>query len=115
VRRAIISLLALAVVLAIGTAGFHYVAGTNAVNSFYFESMLATGQGPPFPLTSNAAKLFAAGMAFLSVGTVVTTLIFNLGPIVARLWREGVELAERELRKLEEEVEDEWIGGGRRG
>jgi len=105
-RRALLSIAALIVVLAIGTLGFHLVAGTNAVDSFYFESMLATGQGPPFPLSSASAKLFAAAMAFLSVGTVVSTLILNLGPILGRLWREGFEFAEREVRQLESEVEE---------
>ena len=89
----------------IGTAGFELVANLSAVDSFYFESMLATGQGPPFPLTSASAKLFATGMAFLSVGTVATTLLLNLGPIMGRLWREGIEIAERELRKVEHEIE----------
>jgi hypothetical protein len=109
-RRAVISLVALGIVLAIGTVGFHLVAQTNAVNSFYFESMLATGQGPPFPLTTDSAKLFASGMAFLSVGTVVSALIINLGPLLGRLWREGIELAEKEIRKVEGEVADELRG-----
>jgi len=100
----------LGIVLAIGTVGFHLVAQTNAVNSFYFESMLATGQGPPFPLTTDSAKLFASGMAFLSVGTVVSALIINLGPLLGRLWREGIELAEKEIRKVEGEVADELRG-----
>jgi hypothetical protein len=112
-RRAVLSVGALVVVLAIGTIGFHLIAGTNLVDSFYFESMLATGQGPPFPLTTDTAKLFASGMAFLSVGTVVSTLILNLGPILGRWWREGFELAEREVRKVEAEVEEELRGAGR--
>lgn len=113
-RRAIISLGALAVVLAIGTIGFHTVSGTGAVESFYFESMLATGQGPPSFFSSVSAELFASVMAFLSVGTVVTTLILNLGPLLARYWREGIELAEREARKLEEELEEEFQGASRK-
>ena len=101
-------------VLAIGTVGFHWVAGTGPVESFYFESMLATGQGPPLFLTSESAQLFASGMAFLSVGTVVTTLVLNIGPMLARYWREGVELAEREIRKLEGDLEAEFRGPDRR-
>jgi len=109
-RRAIISLLALALVLALGTIGFQFITGAGLVTSFFFESMLATGQGPPanLVLTTAESQLFASGMAFLSVGTVVTTLFLNLGPLVARLWREGVELAEREVRKLEGELESEF-------
>ena len=106
-RRAILSLIAVGIVLVIGTAGFFALTGSGWVNSLYFESMLATGQGPPFALTSNSAKLFAVFMAFLSVGTVVTTLILNVGPILGRLWREGLELAERDLRWVEHRIEGE--------
>jgi hypothetical protein len=110
VRRAALSLSAVVIVLILGTVGFYFLAGAGWVDSLYFECMLATGQGPPFALTNNASKLFASGMAFLSVGTVVTTVVLNLGPIVGQLWREGVEHAERELRKVEEEVVDEFKG-----
>ena len=106
-RTAILSVIALVVVVAFGTLGFYLVAGTDAVDSFYFECMLATGQGPPFPLTTDAAKLYASAMAFLSVGTVVTTLFLNLGPIVVRWSREGLEYVEREARKVESEVREE--------
>jgi hypothetical protein len=101
---------AVLVVLIIGSVGFHFLAGLDPVDSLYFECMLATGQGPPLVLTSDSAKLFASAMAFLSVGTVLTTLVLNLGPVVGQLWREGVEHAERELRKVEEEVVDEFKG-----
>lgn len=114
-RRALLSLSALAIVLVVGTVGFHVVAGTGAVESFYFESMLATGQGPPLFLGGATEELFASAMAFLSVGTVVTTLVLNVGPLLARYWREGVELAEKEIRKLEGEVEEELWGGKRAG
>jgi hypothetical protein len=107
VRRALYSLIAVGIVLAIGTVGFEGIARTGWVNALYFESMLATGQGPPFPLTTNSAKLFAVAMAFLSVGTVVTTLILNVGPVLGRIWREGLEAAEHELRWVEHKLEDE--------
>jgi hypothetical protein len=110
VRRAEYSLVAVLVVLIIGAVGFHFLAGLDPVDSLYFECMLATGQGPPLVLTSDSAKLFASAMAFLSVGTVLTTLVLNLGPVAGQLWREGVEHAERELRKVEEEVADEFKG-----
>jgi hypothetical protein len=105
-----LSVSAVVIVLILGTVGFYFLAGLDWVDSLYFECMLATGQGPPFLLTNNAAKLFASGMAFLSVGTVVTTVVLNLGPIVGQLWREGVERAERDLRKVEEELVGEFKG-----
>jgi hypothetical protein len=113
VRRAIYSLIAVVIVLTIGAVGFHFIAGLGPVDSLYFECMLATGQGPPLVLTSDAAKLFASLMAFLSIGTVLTTLVLNLGPVMGQLWREGIESAEHELRKVEREVVDEFKDRGR--
>ena len=105
VRRAVYSLSLVAAVLVLGTLGFEAIAGLGLVDAVYFESMLATGQGPPLALTSDAAKLFASLMAFVSVGSVLTSVVFTLGPIVARLWHEAVERAEREIREVERELE----------
>ena len=77
----------------------------NYVNAVYFESMLATGQGPPLTLTTDAGKIFASIMAFISVGSVITTLVFTLGPILTMMWREGIDRAELEVRKIEGEIE----------
>lgn len=43
-------------------------------------------------------------MGFVSVGSVVTTLVFTLGPIVSNLWREGLERVEAEPRVLEKDL-----------
>lgn len=102
-RHAVYSLIAVALVLVLGTLGFHAIAGLDFVDAFYFEAMLATGQGPPFPLTTTSAKLFASLMAFLSVGTVLTSVVFTLGPVAVVLWRETLERVEREARHLEDE------------
>ncbi len=92
-------------VLIVGTLGFHAIAGLGLVDAIYFESMLATGQGPPLPLSSDSAKLFASLMAFVSVGSVLTSVVFTLGPIGARLWHEAVRRAEQEIREVEQELE----------
>ncbi|HTT44909.1 MAG TPA: hypothetical protein VMH38_02680 [Thermoplasmata archaeon] len=105
VRRLIWALVGIGVILVIGTVGFELVAGLSLVNAFYFESMLATGQGPPITLTSNGAKIFAAVMAFISVGSVVSTLLFAVGPVVRRFWREEVEHLEADARRLEKDIE----------
>jgi hypothetical protein len=103
-RRAAYALVFLALVLIVGTVGFHLVAGLAWVDSFYFESMLATGQGPPLALTSDASKLYASAMAFVSVGSVLTTVVFTLGPIAARAWREAAQQLELDARQLEDEI-----------
>ena len=106
VRRLLYALLGIALVLAIGTVGFYEIAGLSPVNSFYFESMLATGQGPPLTLTTDSSKIFASVMAFVSVGSVVSTLLYAVGPIVRRFWREEVERFEEDARALEREVKE---------
>jgi hypothetical protein len=106
IRRAVYSLILVVVILLIGTAGFHAIEGAGLIDAFYFESMLATGQGPPFPLQTDTGKIFASIMAFVSVGSVVTSFVFTLGPIAGRLWREGLERIEAGARELETDVVD---------
>jgi len=105
IRRLVYALIGIGLVLIIGTVGFHLIAGLSPVDSFYFESMLATGQGPPVQLTTDNSKLFASVMAFVSVGSVVSTLLFAVGPIVRRFWREEAERIEEGVRTLEKDIE----------
>ncbi len=104
VRRALYSFLAVAVVLAVGTIGFHLLEGVSYVDGFYFESMMAAGQGPPFTLYTDSGKIFASIMGFASVLTVIASLVLNVLPTLGRLWREGLELVEREAKTLEEDL-----------
>jgi len=104
-RRLFWAIVGIGVILVAGTIGFHLVAGLSPIDSFYFESMLATGQGPPFTLTTDGSKIFASVMAFVSVGSVVSTLLFAVGPVLRRLWRDEVERIEEGARHLEQEVE----------
>jgi hypothetical protein len=113
VRRLVASLSIIGLVLAVGTFGIHFLEGASYLNAFYFECMLATGQGPPFPLTTGGGKLFASAMAFVSVGSVISGVVFIFGPLLGRLWREGTEWAEEEARKLERRVEGHRGGGER--
>ena len=106
VRRVVYSLLTVFAAMVVGTVGFHYIEGMSYVNTIYFESMLATGQGPPLQLNTDTGKIFASIMAFVSVGSVLTTVVFTLGPIMTQIWREGLERAEQDARKLESEVKE---------
>jgi hypothetical protein len=87
--------------MVVGTVGFHQIEGMDWVNAVYFESMLATGQGPPIQLVTDSGKIFASVMAFVSVGSVITALIVTLIPLISQLWREGWERAERDVKALE--------------
>lgn len=103
-RRVFYSISAIAVVMVVGVLGFHQLEGMDWVNAIYFESMLATGQGPPLTLNTDAGKLFASAMGFISFGTVLTGLLVTLVPILSQLWREGLERAERDVKALERDL-----------
>jgi len=88
----------------VGIIGFQKIEGMNLVNAIYFESMIATGQGPPFTLNTDAGKIFASIMAFVSVSSVITTLFFTLAPVFAQIWREVALRGEAEARRIEVEA-----------
>ena len=103
-RRVAYALTGVAAVLIIGVVGFEKIEGMRLVNAIYFESMLATGQGPPLTLNTDAGKLFASVMAFASVASVITTLFFTVAPIGAQIWREVLEKGEEEVKKIEKDL-----------
>lgn len=102
--RVFYALSGIVAVMVVGTVGFHQIERMDWVNAVYFESMLATGQGPPIQLTTDAGKVFASVMAFVSVGSVITALVVTLGPIISQVWREGWERVEKDAKELEREI-----------
>jgi uncharacterized oligopeptide transporter (OPT) family protein len=100
-ERAVYSFLLIAAVVLLGTVSMHLIEGWSYLDSFYFTSMIATGQGPPANLDPQSAsgKVFSAVLAFVSVGTVVSALLFLFGPFFGRVLRlsvERIEEAEKE-------------------
>ena len=65
--------------------------------SFFFISMLATGEGPATNPSTQLGQIFASVMAFVSVGTVVVALIYLFGPFFGRF----LKFSEVELKKEE--------------
>jgi hypothetical protein len=107
VRRAMLAIAAVGLAEIVGTVGIHLLEGVGWINAFYFESMLATGQGPPFALDTNAGKIFASIMGFVSVGSTLSAVVFSLGPILSPVWRDLVGEVERGARRLEKDVAQE--------
>ena len=101
-KRATASFLLVFVVLIVGTIGFRTIEHLSLVDSFYVTSMIATAQGPSQAPHTSAGKIFAATMAFISVGTVVASLGFLFGPFFGQLWRIGHDKAEEEMRQMKE-------------
>ena len=90
-KRGLFSAGIILVVMVIGTVGMHHFEKMPYLDAFYFMSMIATAQGPMIIPVSAGGKLFAAFMAFLSVGTVVAALGFLFGPFMGKLWKIGAE------------------------
>ena len=86
--------------LVLGTVGFHLIEGSSYVDAFYLTSMIATAQGPAEAPITPAGKLFAAAMAFISIGTVVASAGFLFGPFLGQLWRVGHERWEKEEKRV---------------
>ena len=101
-NRGLYSLTLVASILPIGTLGVHSLEHFSYVDSFFFTSMIATGQGPVGSLAPQTAagKLFTSALAFVSVGTLLAALGFVFGPFLGKLWRIGVLKLEEEIQVL---------------
>ena len=99
-KRGIYSATLVSLVMLVGTIGMHVIEHLSYLDAFYFMSMIATAQGPSMTPSTPGGKLFAALMAFVSVGTVVAGLGFLFGPFFGQLWRVGIELLEKEEEQL---------------
>jgi hypothetical protein len=102
--RAIYSFALIAAIVAFGTFAMHSIQGWSYLDSFYFTSFIATGQGPPGNLQpdSDLGKVFASVLAFISVGTVITALLFLFGPFLGRVLKASEERLEEIGREVEE-------------
>ena len=101
--RAAYSVALIAAVELVGTVAMHAIEGWSYLDSFYFTSFIATGQGPPGNLLPGSAlgKVFSSVLAFVSVGTVITALLFLFGPFLGRVLKAG----EEKLEEIEKGVE----------
>ena len=102
INRGIYCLLLVGFVLLLGTAGIHAIEKFSLTDSFYFTSMIATGQGPApsiAPVTQ-LGKFFTSFLAFISAGAMVASLGFLFGPFLGKLWRVGIMKFEEELEHL---------------
>ncbi len=104
-RRAFYAILVLAIVLMIGTIGMMLLEGWNPVASFYFMALLATAEGPAATPATDAGKIFAAVMAFFSIGAAISAITFTFGPLFGMALKIGIRFAEKEEEKFKEKLE----------
>ena len=76
---------AIAVALAIGVGGYHWIAGFKWVDSFLNASMILGGMGPVGDLPNNASKIFAGLYALFSGLFFIAMLGLLLAPFLHRL------------------------------
>ena len=99
-RRALFAILAVATVMILGVVGTKVLTGWTWIDSFYFMSMIATAQGPPNAPPNFWSKIFVAIMAFVSIGTLITSIGVIFGPFLGYLFHKGVLYAEKEEEKF---------------
>lgn len=75
----------IAVVLMIGLAGYHCIAGFNWIDSLLEASMLLGGMGPVNQLPNDAAKIFASAYALFSGLIFIAVMGLVLSPVVHRI------------------------------
>ena len=89
----------LAVSLAIGVAGFHWLAGQAGLDALLNAAMLLGGQGPIGAIRGTAGKLFGAAYALYAglvfIGAAAVALAPVIHRIVHRLHLEEAEGSER--------------------
>jgi hypothetical protein len=74
-----------AVVLFIGVAGYHWIAGLGWADSLLEASMILGGMGPVNPVTTTGAKIFASGYALFSGLIFIALIGIVLAPAVHRM------------------------------
>lgn len=72
-------------VLMIGIAGYHSLAGYNWVDSLLEASMILGGMGPVNQLPNDTAKIFASAYALFSGLIFIAVMGLVLSPVVHRI------------------------------
>jgi hypothetical protein len=91
--------------MGIGTGGLMLLEGWGLVNAFYFMALIATAEGPAATPATDAGKIFAAIMAFVSIGAAISAITFTFGPLFGSALRQGFLHVEKEEERLRARLE----------
>lgn len=80
-----VAALIVASALAIGVAGYHWIAGFAWIDALLNAAMILTGMGPVGELRTPAAKLFASAYALFSGLVFITVMGVILTPVIHRV------------------------------
>lgn len=103
-KRAIYSFILVAAVLIVGTIGIHLIEHYSYTDSFYFISMLATGEGPTVTPVTAIGKIFSSVVAFVSIGSVVFAFAYIFGPFIFKVARLGEEKLKEEETAISKDI-----------
>jgi len=98
-KRTLVAVLAILVVMIVGVVGTKLLTGWEWIDSFYFMSMVATAQGPPNAPPNFWSKIFVAIMAFVSIGTLITSIGVIFGPFLGYVFHKGMTFAQLEIER----------------
>src|SRR2546430_4899110 len=104
-KVAFYAIVVLAIVMAVGTVGLMVIEGWGLVASFYFVALLATAEGPAATPATDVGKIFAAIMAFFSIGAAISAITFTFGPLFGSVLKEGVRYFEKEEERVKDKLE----------
>jgi hypothetical protein len=79
--NALVALAVLAVSLAIGMVGYHWLAPMGWIDAFHNAAMILGGMGPVDPLTNDNAKLFAGVYAIYCGVVFIATAGLLIAPL----------------------------------
>ena len=79
------AILMMAGTLAIGTLGYHFIAGFDWLDAFHQSSLLLSGMGPVKDLTTPAGKLFDSVYALVCALVMLGAAGFLFAPIIHRV------------------------------
>src|SRR5450631_770396 len=71
--------------LSLGILGYHFIGGLKWVDALLDAAMILSGMGPVSPLTTDAAKVFAAGYALFSGLILISATGIVLSPVFHRV------------------------------
>ena len=84
-RHGALAMALIAVALAIGIFGYHFIAHVHWIDSLLNASMILGGMGPVDPLQTTAAKLFASFYALFSGLVFIGIASLLVAPFLHRL------------------------------
>src|SRR2546427_9938652 len=79
--------------------------GWALVAFFCFRALLAPAGGPAATPATDVGKIFAAIMAFFSIGATISAITFTFGPLFGSVLKEGVRYFEKEEEGVKDKLE----------